>query len=84
MIWVENMFDNSLDVAVTKALSIYFSVDDIFDLANTPVKSYLSCSYLTGVAATQLQELCQIWTWYLIGTYFLDSTDTQYSEKGEK
>ena len=51
IIWFENSFDKRPSVTVSKALSIYFSVNYIFDLTNALLKSYVPGSYLTGVVA---------------------------------
>ena len=46
----------SSGVGVTKAPFINFSLSKIFDLAEVPVRLFVSHSYLTGVTAAELRQ----------------------------
>ena len=43
-------------VGLTKAPFVNFSVSKIFDLAEVPVRLFVSHSYLTGVTAAELRQ----------------------------
>ena len=49
-------FNGGPGVGVTKAPFVNFSVSKIFDLAEVPVRLFVSHSYLTGVTAAELRQ----------------------------